>query len=117
MPEIVDRLRKDKACRLGMKVFLIILLFDFAFLIFKYFNLPPQIPLYYSRPWGEDQLARPEALFLLPLGILLAALVNFGMALFLFEEFPFLARILVGSTILIFLLISISLLKIVSLVT
>jgi len=34
-------------------------------------HLPPQIPLYYSRPWGEDQITTPIFLFILPLGSLL----------------------------------------------
>lgn len=29
-------------------------------------GLPPQVPLYYSRPWGSEQLAHPLFLFLLP---------------------------------------------------
>lgn len=30
-------------------------------------SLPPQVPLYYSRPWGAEQLAPQLFLFLLPL--------------------------------------------------
>lgn len=26
-------------------------------------NLPPQIPLFYSLPWGEDQLAAPPSMW------------------------------------------------------
>lgn len=33
-------------------------------------QLPQQIPLYYSRPWGEDQITSPIYLFILPLGSL-----------------------------------------------
>lgn len=29
-------------------------------------HLPPQIPLFYSKPWGEDQLAEVWMIFLLP---------------------------------------------------
>lgn len=31
-----------------------------------YPHLPPQIPLYYSRPWGEDQIADLWFILLLP---------------------------------------------------
>lgn len=34
-------------------------------------KLPPLVPLYYSLPWGEDQLTAPYMLLLLPLGSLL----------------------------------------------
>lgn len=33
-------------------------------------SLPPMVPLYYSRPWGEEQLAQKQSLFIFPLGIL-----------------------------------------------
>lgn len=29
-------------------------------------KLPPLVPLWYSRPWGEDQLARPVWLWVIP---------------------------------------------------
>ena len=29
-------------------------------------RMPPQIPLLYSRPWGESQLVRPETLLVIP---------------------------------------------------
>lgn len=32
----------------------------------RYSRLPPQIPLFYSRLWGEDQLADLWLIFLLP---------------------------------------------------
>src|SRR3989344_278947 len=28
-----------------------------------YKEFPPQVPLYYSRPWGEDQLVSPVMIF------------------------------------------------------
>lgn len=31
-------------------------------------NLPPEVPIFYSRPWGEEQLGHP-VLLLLPLGL------------------------------------------------
>jgi hypothetical protein len=32
----------------------------------SYFRLPPQIPLFYSRPWGEDQLTDLWLIAILP---------------------------------------------------
>jgi len=39
-------------------------------------RLPPEVPLFYSRPWGEEILAPPLALLLLPLSSLLVLVVN-----------------------------------------
>lgn len=37
-----------------------------ATFLFKYNRLPPQIPLFYSSPWGENQLADIWVIVLLP---------------------------------------------------
>lgn len=42
-------------------------------------SLPPSIPLWYERPWGQDQLAKP--IFLLIIPILLC--VTLGVSLLL----------------------------------
>lgn len=34
--------------------------------ILKYPTIPPQIPLFYSRSWGDDQLAEYWLIFLIP---------------------------------------------------
>ena len=39
-------------------------------------NLPLQVPLWYSRPWGEEQLASPYWLWLMPILILMIAVVS-----------------------------------------
>ncbi len=35
--------------------------------IFKFKSLPPQLPLFYSHPWGETQLVDTWMIFLIPL--------------------------------------------------
>ncbi|MFH0979833.1 MAG: hypothetical protein V1803_02720 [Candidatus Roizmanbacteria bacterium] len=35
--------------------------------ILKFNSLPPQLPLFYSRPWGEAQLVDTWMIFLLPI--------------------------------------------------
>ena len=54
----------------------IIVIVTLILIAFFYSQLPPQIPLYYSRPWGEDQLTQPLSLFILPLGSLIWYLVT-----------------------------------------
>lgn len=39
-------------------------------------NLPPQIPLFYSRPWGEEQLADSWMVFILPIILNLLFFLN-----------------------------------------
>lgn len=51
--------------------FLIIIL---ILALFKF--LPPKLPLFYSLPWGEKQLAGKEQLLIIPASIALVALGN-----------------------------------------
>lgn len=42
----------------------------------KFSSLPPQLPLFYSRPWGEAQLVDTWMIFLLPLLLNLLYIAN-----------------------------------------
>lgn len=62
-------------------------------LVFFWFRLPSQIPLFYSHPWGEEQLASPPFVFLLPGGVLAIMTINF-LATSLFPEEKLILRTL-----------------------
>lgn len=44
-----------------------------------YTRMPPQLPLFYSRPWGEDQLTDFWMIFLLPVLMHIFFFLNFWM--------------------------------------
>jgi len=56
-------------------------------------KLPPEIPFFYSRPWGEMQLASPLFLWILPSITILFTLVNFLVAIFIVGKYYFLTRV------------------------
>ena len=58
-------------------------------------KLPPQLPLYFSRPWGEGMLASPTGLWLLPIIALLTLVIDFFCAIFLVRGNKFLEKTLV----------------------
>lgn len=57
-------------------------------------KLPPQIPLFYSRPWGEAMLAPGVYLWILPLVATLSVIVNFITGDLVAAQNKFLARVL-----------------------
>lgn len=57
-------------------------------------NLPPQVPLFYSRPWGEPMLAPKNLLWILPVICACVTLINFSLALVLLKGRKFLERVL-----------------------
>ena len=45
---------------------------ELLLIIFGWKFFPSEIPLFYSRPWGQEQLAKPLVLFILPgLGLII----------------------------------------------
>lgn len=79
-------------------------------------RLPPQVPLFYSRPWGEEILAPPFFLFILPLTSLLILAINLFTAFSLGQN-RLLATILVITSALFSFLAFFNLLKIITLIT
>jgi len=54
------------------------LLVQISLILFFWSKLPPEVPLFYSRPWGKEQLVNPWFLFLLPGLTLVIFLFNFA---------------------------------------
>lgn len=78
-------------------------------------KLPVQIPLFYSKPWGTEQLGSPTFLFV-PLALsLVFTILNLVLSYF-FYEYKLLPRLLVSSSCLVCILASITVLRIVFLV-
>lgn len=95
----------------------LVILFSFLVIALKWRVLPPQIPLFYSRPWGEDQLAGKEMIFLIPVASFGISLINEILARVFFKKAGvFFEKISFYSSFLISILGCISLLKIIFLV-
>lgn len=99
------------------KCILLFFSFSLIMIIMRWKLLPPAVPLWYSRPWGVEQLARPFWLFLLPIGGLLVYGVNVWLSLFLLHQYPVFTRVLFLSSLLVNLLCLLTLINILFLVT
>ncbi|MBI4057897.1 hypothetical protein HY405_01085 [Candidatus Microgenomates bacterium] len=78
-------------------------------------ELPPEIPLFYSRPWGEEQIVHRYFIFLAPtVGIILLSLHIFASRLI--EKQNLTLRILIGGIVVVTLLGAITTIRIVMLV-
>lgn len=85
---------------------------DFIALGICWFKLPPQIPLFYSKPWGEQQLIKKDYIFILPLCGLICNLINLRLASILFKKEFLLSQILIWTSVAVSALASITLFKI-----
>jgi hypothetical protein len=79
-------------------------------------RLPPQLPLFYSRPWGENQLVEKNYFIILPLSVFILSLFNLRLASTLFRREILISQILVWSTLLINLLVNITLYNILKII-
>lgn len=57
-------------------------------------NFPLAVPFWFSRPWGEAQLAAPVFLWLIPLITASFILVNFSLAIYFWDREKLLSSIL-----------------------
>lgn len=83
-----------------------------ALLILKAF-LPNKLPLFYSLPWGEAQLAQFNQLFIIPALTLSVALLNLIIFWHLHQNRSFFRKMLLTSSFIFALILTITLMKIV----
>lgn len=101
---------------LPVKLFFVSLGLCFLFLAIFFRKLPPLVPLYYSLPWGEEQLARPYELFFLPFSLIIFYLLNITIGIFFLKTDHFLIQILLWATCIFALIELFTLIKIIFLV-
>lgn len=99
-----------------LRLTIILFLAQLVLIIWFYKDLPPEIPLYFSRPWGADWLTSTSSIFILPLLSLITLLVNYFLALFYHQKKLILSQLLVIFSFIISLFTTVSVLKIISLV-
>lgn len=85
-------------------------------IILAWSRLPLQLPLFYSRPWGEEQLTSPTGLLLLPGLSFLVFLVNFFLMAFVPKKEKLIRQTLITSVMVFNLLCLVTLIQIVKLV-
>lgn len=97
----------------------VIVLFVLSLIIFawRYQTLPPLVPLWYSRPWGIDQLAHPLWLLLLPMASLLWYGASILVSIFVTAEYLIFTQMIFMSSLIVSLLSFLTLIKILFLMT
>lgn len=86
-------------------------------ILFFWQRLPPEVPLFYSRPWGKEQLTTPFGFFILPLLSLIIILIHSAFTYFIPKEEKFVSKTLDISAVVFNFLCLITLTKIILLIT
>lgn len=108
---------KDKTISLGLQLGFSLLIAQLAIFALFWRKLPPQVPLFYSRPWGREQLVNPNGLLILPIISLLITVVNLAVASLMPGEEKLVSQLLVIFATVFNFLCLITLFKIVILIT
>lgn len=86
---------KDKAIKASLQLSFLFLTGQLVVLLFFWPRLPPQVPLFYSRPWGKEQLTAPIGLLILPVISFLVTLINLAAASLMPKEEKLISQLLV----------------------
>lgn len=79
------------------KASLILIILQVVAILVSWRALPPEVPLFYSRPWGEEQLIGQIGLFLIPCFSFLVLLINFTILKFVSKKESLLRQILIST--------------------
>jgi hypothetical protein len=88
------RLSQHWSYRAAFFTTLAAILVELIIMAVSWSSLPPAIPLWYSRPWGEEQLAHPLWLLVLPAGSVIVFIANTALASRFIPDHPVFGRIL-----------------------
>jgi len=101
--------------RKGLPFCLLFTIASLGLLGFFWRKFPPEVPLFYSRPWGEEILTSSLSLLFLPLMIVLVSLLNLFLVLLL-QQNRLLVVILTTTSVLFAFLVFWTLIRIIELI-
>lgn len=111
----LSNLRRDKLAFFAYIFCLLSILSQASLLLVSLGKLPPEVPLFYSKPWGEQILAAPAFLFLIPAVALSTLIVNSLFVNLVSRDDIFLRQVLLTFCVLVALTTLYSTVKIISL--
>lgn len=109
--EEIDQLSTDPTAKMGLRLGFLGLGASLLLLAVAWHRLPPELPLLYSRPYGQDQLINYWQIWLLPFMAGVIEIIAVRSASALIEKDKLLTHILVWSATLITLMILITIVQ------
>jgi hypothetical protein len=88
-----------------------------SLIVLKWGKLPPEVPLYYSLPWGEKQLGSPWELSILPTLCASIFITNLLITFFIAKDNKLTIKLLIATALFVVALLTYSLIRIIFLVS
>lgn len=95
----------------------VLFIFSVAILVWRFAYLPADVPLWYSKPWGDEQFAHPLWLFLFPVTILIVFFLNIYVSAKFSSKHLIFAQLLFATSLIVAILSLVNLAKILFLIT
>lgn len=95
MEQIIRELWQNNIIKSATKIFLLIMVIYLVMIIWKWKNLPAELPLFYSQPRSPDQLGTPALLLLIPLLSLAIFILHFYLACYFYRQEKLISFLLV----------------------
>lgn len=116
-PTQLQHIQRNWVIRTVNKSIIVVTGASLLFIVFHWRRLPPSVPLWYSLPWGTDQLASPYWLFLLPLGSALIFTINTLMSVYVLSEYLLFVQLSYLTSLVVSLLSFVTLAKILTIIS
>ena len=110
-------IRKNWLINVVHRFVIALFLLSVGLLTWRFPVLPPEVPLWFSRPWGLDQLASPYWLILLPVSSMIWYGIDILIGIYVTAEYLIFTQMLFLSALIVSILSFITIIKIVFLVT
>ena len=111
-----DRIKSNWLIVWASRIIILFIIAQCISILAVFKNLPPSIPLWYSRPWGNDQLAPAIYIFVLPVLTSGIYALNAIFAMYITTEYLIFTQSLFLSSLIVSLLSFIAIIKIIFLV-
>ncbi len=90
----IDQLTTDSIMKLALRISLMAIGASLIVLAIFWAKITPEVPLWYSRPYGEGQLASAWVLWLIPVASLIINIITIRLSGAVIEEDKFLAQMM-----------------------
>jgi hypothetical protein len=94
MKKLFKTLRSDKILFRFFLTSIALISISFFWILLRYRDLPPIVPVFNQLPWGESRLAPTPSIFLPNLTMLLVLIVNTFVSTRVYENTPLISRML-----------------------
>lgn len=102
----------DKITKAVFLISAVIYLSTLGYFLYNRQLLPPELPIFYSKPWGQERLAVSDAIWLPVIIGLMILILNGVLSLKVFAKEKFLQKIIAWTNLVTSALISVTLIKI-----